>query len=97
MANYTVLGGDISKRFWSKVNILSDDECWEWKAGIKSTGRGNFSIGRKTIQAHRMSWILTYGDIPDNMLVCHTCDNGLCVNPKHFFLGTHKDNTLDMI
>ena len=90
------LGIDVSNRFWSKVDKKGIDDCWEWQAGIKSTGRGNFSIGRKTIQAHRMAWMLTFGEIPKGMLICHHCDNGKCVNPNHLFLGTYKDNVKDM-
>jgi hypothetical protein len=49
----------------------------------------------KHISAHRMAWILTYGEIPDGLLVCHHCDNSLCVRPEHLFLGTQKDNIHD--
>lgn len=88
---------EIVDRFCKFVDVRSDDECWEWTGGIKSTGRGNFWLNGKTIQAHRMAWILSYGEIPENLLVLHHCDNGKCVNPKHLFLGTYKDNIHDMI
>lgn len=92
----TVLGIDVSKRFWDKVNVKSPTDCWEWLAGINSTGRGNFKFKGKDVKAHRMAYMLWYQeDIPDGMLVCHTCDNGKCVNPAHLYLGTYKDNARD--
>lgn len=86
----------LKNRFWSKVDISDEDKCWEWQAGIGSAGRGNFSIGRENFSAHRMSWMLTFGEIPDGLCICHHCDNGKCVNPTHLFLGTYRDNVLDM-
>lgn len=84
------------KRFWKFVDKKSDNECWNWLGGIKDTGRGNFYLDGKTIQAHRMSWLIHFGEIPDGLDVLHTCDNGKCVNPNHLFLGTQLDNIRDM-
>ena len=83
-------------RFWSKVDIRENNECWEWKAyTINTTGYGKFWNGYSYIKAHRHSWELVYGPIPEGKLVLHTCDNRICVNPNHLYLGTHSDNNLD--
>lgn len=90
------------EKFWEKVDIRSEDECWEWLAGRNKKGYGNFyvSIGHskdKHCLAHRRSWILTYGEIPEGLSVLHHCDNPPCVNPKHLFLGTNQDNVDDKV
>lgn len=94
---YGIYKRDSAKvRFWNKVDKGNDDECWDFTGGINSTGRGIFYYKGKSIHAHRMSWIFAYGNIPKGMLICHHCDNGKCVNPKHLFIGTQLDNIRDM-
>jgi hypothetical protein len=72
--------------------------CIIWNGPVWSQGRyGMVKHNRKSMGAHRAAWILKYGDIPDGLVVCHKCDNGLCVNTEHLFLGTMKDNMQDCI
>jgi len=87
----------ILNRFWSKVDKSGD--CWEWTGYRERYGYGRVSmvaIGMSNkVLAHRAAWILTHGEIPSGMNICHTCDNPICVNPSHLFLGTHQDNMRD--
>ncbi len=81
--------------FWSKVRL--GDGCWEWQAGLSGSGYGLFATAyARSSPAHRVSWFLAYGLIPDGLCVCHHCDNKLCVRPDHLFLGTRTDNNQDM-
>lgn len=91
---------EAQNRFWRKVEVDDSNpmRCWRWSAGMASEGRyGVFYLNGKMEQAHRASWLINIGAIPDGLCVLHSCDNTHCVRPSHLFLGTQADNVDDMM
>lgn len=68
-------------------------DCWNWN-GPRSDGYGNICVGLKVVRVHRFSFVIFNGRDPEQ-LVCHHCDNQMCVNPDHFFEGDHHANNMD--
>lgn len=87
-----------TERFWRMVDRRSEDECWPWLGYRQVCGHGQFRVSKEVlVGAHRFSYELANGQIPQGMSVCHACDHGWCVNPKHLWLGTHTQNVADMV
>lgn len=90
----------LEDRFWSKVNTRGDDECWPWMGHLNNKGYGMIRLGsanRGKVLAHRLSYELAKGKIPEGSVIMHMCDNPACVNPAHLSVGTQKQNMLDKV
>lgn len=84
--------------FWIQVEKQPNDGCWLWRGALDSQGGyGAYCWKGKKTLAHRLSWMLTYGDIPPGMCICHECDVPACVRPDHLFCGTQQDNQRDKL
>lgn len=91
-------GAVLEHRFWAKVDVRGPDECWLWLAGVGGGGYGRISDGEGGhVAAHRVSYEIANGEIPDGLHILHSCDNPPCVNPAHLRVGTAKDNVADAI
>jgi hypothetical protein len=92
---------EVKKTILARIKINPDTGCHEWTGSRNKVGYGRFSIVirkmgiKKTWMAHRLSYFVFVGDIPDGLFVLHRCDNPCCVNVDHLFLGTHQDNMDD--
>lgn len=82
----------LESRFWQRVD--TSGECWIWQGGRDTSGYGKLTPDSR---AHRISWELNVGPVPEGLWVLHRCDNPPCVRPDHLFLGTLQDNVADMV
>lgn len=86
----------VEPRFWSQVR--KTETCWLWTgAKIGPSTYGHMRVDGRWKSTHRVSWELHHGPIPKGLCVCHTCDVPACVRPAHLFLGTNRDNMIDMV
>lgn len=89
----------LSERFFHRTK-RTESGCLEWQGSVGSSGYGQLGAEKPAkgmVSAHRTAWILANGSIPPGKFVCHKCDNKRCVEITHLFLGSPKDNTLDMV
>lgn len=85
----------MEERFFQKVN--KTNSCWLWTGALNSRGYGSMGVAGKAISAHRLSYTWFKGEIPEGMIVCHSCDVPSCVNPDHLWVGSYADNMNDMV
>jgi hypothetical protein len=83
--------------FFDKIMPEPNTGCWLWAGRLHYKGYGEIGFFSKKQKAHRVSWLLHKGEIPDGLFVCHKCDTPACVNPDHLFLGDNKDNIDDSV
>lgn len=85
------------ERFWEKVDKRGDDECWNWTASLAMNGYGALGTDGRSERAHRVSYEIHNGPIPEGAVIDHQCRNKACVNPKHLLLGTQSENTQNVV
>lgn len=88
------LNSDIINNFYNR--ITKTETFWIWNGAKLKSGYGQLRVNGRHILAHRLSWIIENSKDPDS-LILHTCDNRICVNPKHLYDGTSKQNTIDSV
>ena len=81
--------------FYARTKLNEATGCFEWQGAVSPTGYGKVKLDGKAVDTHRASWLITHGQIDAGMMICHKCDNRVCVNPLHLFCGSRSDNMRD--
>lgn len=88
---------DLKEHLLARCEPEPNSGCWLWTTGLIKAGYGTLYWEGTTLRAHRMSYEVFVGPIPDGLFICHSCDNRACINPDHLWPGTHRDNIDDKI
>lgn len=80
---------------WERVDRRGPDDCWPWTGAVNRSGYGAVQWRGKQRNASKAAYESISGEVPDGLMVCHTCDNPRCCNPGHLYVGTAKDNVTD--
>jgi hypothetical protein len=90
----------LKERLFAKCEPDPKSGCWNWRGATQHSGHGHIFAeppGRRSVMAHRASWEIIHGPIPEGLCILHKCDNPRCINPDHLCLGTKADNSQDMV
>lgn len=93
-----VISDEVKERFWKKVEKSGEYKCWKWTGSKSKNGYGDMAVGDKRVMsAHRLSYLINVGNIPEGLYVIHICDHRDCVNPNHLRARSQKENVHDML